>query len=161
MFVKPQSILGVLGPDKHPRIIKDRSGLLLVGVDVVDMFCRRLNRTSGVTGDFGCEGASFTGSHVRDLVRSIQGFAEMVGLWLGPHVKPADDEGKEVCPQSHDGITRISREVDKIVEIHQKVYNGKEKRDKYPDDVHRHGDRPLSRAFGCYFKVLPVSIVLG
>ena len=38
MLVQPQNILGVLRPDERSRIIEDRCVLLLVRIDVVDIF---------------------------------------------------------------------------------------------------------------------------
>jgi hypothetical protein len=161
IFIDPQNMFGVLGPNEHPRIIKDGGGLLLVSIDVVDMFRRRFDGTSGVISD-PCGGDWFcSGSQVRGLVGIIQGTAEMVGLGLGPHVKPTNNEGKEVRPHGHDGITRISGDCDEMVEIYERVHDGKQKCGNYPDNVHRHGDRPLPCAFGRYRKDLPVSIVLN
>ena len=74
---------------------------------------------SGATSDLCCEDGFCGGSHVRDIMCVIKSVAEMTGVWLAPHVEPTDDERKEVCPRSRDRITRVSREVDEIVEIHQ------------------------------------------
>jgi hypothetical protein len=116
VLVEPQNMLGVLGPNEGPRIIEDGSGLLLVSVDVVDVFRRRLDGTGGATGDPGGEDGLSGGGHVCDLMGFVQGVAEMIGLGLGPDVKPTNDEGKEVCPRSYDGIARISGDGDEVVE---------------------------------------------
>ena len=81
-----------------------------------------LDRSSGATIDVFREDGYYWhcgSSHVRDIMCAIKSLAEKAGVCLAPHVEPTDDERKEVCPHSRDGITCIPRKIDEIFEIHQ------------------------------------------
>jgi hypothetical protein len=91
---------------------------------------------------------------------TVQGIAKVVGLGLGSHVKPTNNDRKEVRPHGVDRITGVSGDGDEVVKIYQGVYNGEQESDQRPEDVHGHGDRPLPGASGRLAKDLPVSIVL-
>ena len=161
LLIEVQDVFGVLRPDEHPSIVEDWSGLLLVSVDVVDMSRRRFDRPGSTTGDSGGEYRLRSSSHIRHFMSVVQSVAEMISLGLGSHVKPTDDERKEVCPHSGNRVTCVSRDSDESVEVHEGVHDGERKSHQHPDNVHCHGDGPLPSALGSLREDLPVSVILG